>query len=459
MKELFDTRRPGFWLLLAALLVVVFLMAEQRLQTPTSGEIDEEEEDYVFDGPTSVLAGGQYLLVENPPQTAQEELVYLHFLYDVNKDFSKLQNILAPVKELQTTVGYRKTDPNLYTSYVLHQFSTLDSSLVNQASAGYYYDYFGLDELIKKYRLVNYQIINVVYTQRHSEAFAALGPQYSSGTLSRNYLVAKARGDESFLIYDFHMPIYVNSSTQSGAQVQAGLADMFFSRKKVRTWYQDSWLDQDSTAAAPTKRDFVLPDHYHNIYESNCVLFDWAPADQTLLPEKSAVYVGTGHDNCFIFILGSNLVTHIADGEPTTYVATGRYGDKELAQLIMSSFSEFESSPTNVRIPAQSGMGNDDVVREFMLAYGEYLLNMTKENAYALRGFKLLDFKVHADQGQLYCDCSFAVLPLDYEHTPWWAGNSTDGTGDLAGWLTLRRQMQLECWDGYWYCTNVGTGI
>lgn len=315
MRELFNIRRPGFWLLLAALLVIVFLMAEQRLQVPLSNELDEE--DYVFAGPTSVLAGEQFLLVESHPQTAQEELVYLDFLYNVNKDFSKLQNILAPIKGLQISLenSKKETDASLYTSYILHQFSTLDPSLINQASAGHRYAYYGLDKLVKECKLVDYQVINVVYTQRHSKALLALGPQWGDGALSRNYLVGKAHDDESYLIYDFGMPLYVTSDAQPDTTlVIAALTHLFFPQGNVRTWYQDSWLDRESATNAPTKRDFALPDHYFNIHESNFALYDWTHADQTLLPDKSAVYLGTDHDNCFVFILGTDLVTHVDDG-------------------------------------------------------------------------------------------------------------------------------------------------
>ena len=53
----------------------------------------------------------------------------------------------------------------------------------------------------------------------------------------------------------------------------------------------------------------------------------------------------------------------------------------------------------------------------------------------------------------------YAFIPLDYDSPDIWAGNTNYGSGEFEGMLTAYREFILERReDGYWYCTEMGTG-
>jgi len=94
-------------------------------------------------------------------------------------------------------------------SYIIHEISTLSESEYSQRELEnveqnplYYY---GMQEIIKNYNLIEYEIINVNFTQTHSEESNELIPQWGDGTYYRNFIVGKSPNDSCYKIYDFGM--------------------------------------------------------------------------------------------------------------------------------------------------------------------------------------------------------------------------------------------------------------
>lgn len=190
IKNAFNYKKPTFWIIIAW--IVILIMA-------VTTETDIKNKPYVFEGVTSIKDGDLYFLAEDQPDTAQEELVYLNFLYKVEKNFDKKYELLSNTEAHKISIENEKsnTDPDIYTSYVIHEISTVDKSEQDA------------DKILKKYNLSEYEIINAVYTQKHSLKLLTLGPQWGDGTYSRNFIVGRSKTDKSYKIYDFLLPLWV----------------------------------------------------------------------------------------------------------------------------------------------------------------------------------------------------------------------------------------------------------
>lgn len=77
-----------------------------------------------------------------------------------------------------------------------------------------------VEQIIKQYNLTEYEIINAVYTQKHSHKKLSLGPQWGDGTYSRNYVVGKSAGEEDYKIYEFLMPLVVEDGSEINSKLK-----------------------------------------------------------------------------------------------------------------------------------------------------------------------------------------------------------------------------------------------
>lgn len=64
-------------------------------------------------------------------------------------------------------------------------------------------DFYGWEEIVEKYNLKEYEIINVKFTQKHSDKSIELGPQWGDGTYNRNFIVGKSSKDNNYKIYEY----------------------------------------------------------------------------------------------------------------------------------------------------------------------------------------------------------------------------------------------------------------
>ncbi len=77
-------------------------------------------------------------------------------------------------------------------SYKIHQIETLPKDDNTKS-------------LAEQYSLVEYEMINVSFTQIWSEVRMDASPQYGNGTYSREFLVGKTLDDTVYKIYNFGM--------------------------------------------------------------------------------------------------------------------------------------------------------------------------------------------------------------------------------------------------------------
>lgn len=185
IKNILNYKRPSFWVMA----VLVILLIAAAVSVGTNPKIN-----YDFRGVAWAQAGHRYFYAEDTPESIQEELVYLDFLYSVEGDYEKKYDIISD-RHLISIENESKKDPDVYSSYVLHSITTVDKNLRD-------YEYFP-----EKNNLTEFEVINVVYTKKDSLNLTVMGPQWGDGTYSRDYIVGKTAEDKDYKIQDFMMPM------------------------------------------------------------------------------------------------------------------------------------------------------------------------------------------------------------------------------------------------------------
>ncbi|NLM42853.1 MAG: hypothetical protein GX201_02340 [Clostridiales bacterium] len=175
-------------------------------------QIGESQEPYIYNGQTEVNVDGRIFKLEDLPKNMAEETVVNSFLYSIVADFDSKSEILADIESHKISIRNEEKGFNdgLYIkSYTIHEISTLSENEYNQEKLEnsepnplYYYEW---QKIVEKYNLKEYEIINVNFTQVHSETSIKLGSQWGDGTYNRSFIVGKSSNDNNFKIYDFGM--------------------------------------------------------------------------------------------------------------------------------------------------------------------------------------------------------------------------------------------------------------
>lgn len=207
IKNILNYKKPSFWIVILAVIILVTVAISFGTDSKAPNLKDDS---YVFSGTLSVQVGERYFIAEEQPKNIQEELVYRDFLYTVNGEIHKKYDILADIESLKISIENEmdNTDSEVYTSYILHSLTTI----IDKQSQN-------VEQIVKQYNLKEYEIINAIYTQKHSANKLVLGPQWGDGTMSRNFVVGKSDSDEIYKIYEFLMPI----SVEEGAEINSEL--------------------------------------------------------------------------------------------------------------------------------------------------------------------------------------------------------------------------------------------
>lgn len=193
---------------------LLILMAIIIISSSLFGCIETKkiEEAYDYNGKTDFTVDGRSFKLEDLPENIAEEIVVNNFLYSITADFENMSNIVADIEPHNISIENSEKNFNdgIYMkSYIIHEVSTLSEEEYRERETEngeqnpiYYY---GMQKVIEKYNLIEYKIINVNFTQTHSERSNELVPQWGDGTYYRNFIVGKSPNDSSYKIYDFGM--------------------------------------------------------------------------------------------------------------------------------------------------------------------------------------------------------------------------------------------------------------
>lgn len=202
IKNVLNYRKPSFWFVILAAVIVVIVAVSFGTDSRSPNLKDDS---YTFNGTSFVKLGDKYFIAEDTPNNKLEELIYLDFLYTVNGEIHKKKDILANIEPLRISLENESenTSTENYTSYVLHSLSTIPDKQSQN-----------VEHTIKKYNLTEYEIINAVFTQKHSNIRSIYDPKRGDGTYSRNYVVGKSVESDTYKIYEFLMPVEVGGDSE-----------------------------------------------------------------------------------------------------------------------------------------------------------------------------------------------------------------------------------------------------
>lgn len=170
----------------------------------------ESEKTYIYNGETEINVDGRIFKLEDTPKNMAEETVVNNFLYSITADFNSMSDTLAELESHKISIENEEKNFNegLYMkSHIIHKISTLSEDQYEQEKLDndevnplYYYDW---REIVEEHNLKEYEIINVNFTQVHSDKSIELGPQWGDGTYNRSFIVGKSPDDNNYKIYDF----------------------------------------------------------------------------------------------------------------------------------------------------------------------------------------------------------------------------------------------------------------
>lgn len=193
------------------LVVLVFTI----LSLTSCANTTETNEAYAFVGETNVKVDDRSFVLEDTPENNAEDIVIKDFLYTITAEFDNKYDILADIAAHSTSIESEKKhfEDGIYTqSYVIHEITTLTLEQYNREKKDndeenplYYY---GWEERIEEYNLVEYEIVNVGFTIALSSKANEMGPQWGDGTYNRSFIVGKTVDESSYKIYDFGMMLF-----------------------------------------------------------------------------------------------------------------------------------------------------------------------------------------------------------------------------------------------------------
>ncbi|WP_051280079.1 hypothetical protein [Anaerovorax odorimutans] len=159
------------------------------------------EETYKYKGETTVKTDDRNFVLEDIPENLAEETIAKDFLYTITGEFDKKAEIIADTEEYSFSIENEKKqfeNEEFPKSYIIHNISTLTKEE---------YDHYNeWQECVEKYKLNDYKIVNVNFTQTYSEEAIEKGPQWGNGTYSRSFIVGKS--NNIYKIYDFGVMSY-----------------------------------------------------------------------------------------------------------------------------------------------------------------------------------------------------------------------------------------------------------
>lgn len=168
------------------------------------------EEIYTYSGETDIDIDGRKFLLEEIPKSLAEETVTNNFLYTITADFESQTDILGDIIDQESFIRNQKEDFDLgvyiqsYTIYEIFTFSEIEYGLDRSEISGedpVFYE--GWQDVVQKYNLVEYEIVNLHFTQKHSDIANEFGPQWGDGRYYRSFIVGKTSSDKNYKIYDY----------------------------------------------------------------------------------------------------------------------------------------------------------------------------------------------------------------------------------------------------------------
>ena len=168
---------------------------------------------YEFIENMELIVDGRIFQLEGTPKNTPEEIVVRDFLYSITAEFDKKYDIYANIEPHVIAIenerkwfqgGIFSEIRYFVQSYIIHRITTLTIDQYNQEKtiSGEINPlfYWGWQQRINEFNLIEYDIINVEFTVVFSNGYFG---NLADGSYNRSFIVGKNQDDLIYKIYDF----------------------------------------------------------------------------------------------------------------------------------------------------------------------------------------------------------------------------------------------------------------
>lgn len=225
-------------------------------------------------------------------------------------------------------------------------------------------------------------------------------------------------------------------------------------------WYEYEEAPEDS----PAPQFEISADErimFQYVFENST----WEKASASDMPKGSSVNFGSKDDKHFLFWSGETVVAYLDDNGLAFYRAQYRAPDDaggSVSPLSEKIFEEFSSLESNAAIHVKvknSGQGHLDVAYQYIIRGINALYGMTEENHQSIKDYQVLNLHITEDADDKFVFCEEKAVKPRYPHTnAYLAGNGYEGDGEWSEYRISTSLYKLELRNGYWVCTNIGSG-
>lgn len=155
-------------------------------------------------------------------------------------------------------------------------------------------------------------------------------------------------------------------------------------------------------------------------------------------------------------------VQYTCGGETTYWFASPKTEDGAgIAEVMRTFYDDLTLDYTKIAFTSD-GSAEDTAALFAREIYGSHILSVAPGGLSSITDYEAIDWavtEVSEDGDAILGWFKFAILPEDYDFTPFWAGSAVAGEGEYEGWIIKDLEFVLQKRDdGLWRCTGLGTG-
>lgn len=234
-----------------------------------------------------------------------------------------------------------------------------------------------------------------------------------------------------------------------------------FDSNDLMLWYEY----EDGNIENPSAPQFKITADDRIVFQHMVENSIWEKVSLNSMPKGSSVNLGNKDGEYFRFWPGEYLVEYVCDSGSVLYNVRYNAPDSTdgtaapLSEKIFDEFSSLESNAAaNIKVK-DSGQGHLDIAYQYIIKSINALYGMTKENHSSIKDYQVLSLYITEETDGKFVFYEEKAVKPRYPHTnAYLAGNGYEGDGEWAGYRISTSLSKLELINGYWVCTNLGSG-
>ncbi|NCB51749.1 MAG: hypothetical protein EOM54_07710 [Clostridia bacterium] len=155
-------------------------------------------------------------------------------------------------------------------------------------------------------------------------------------------------------------------------------------------------------------------------------------------------------------------VQYTADGETTYWLVSPVLEQTVGIAEMVREIHDGLTMDYNRIVFSSDGSAGDTAALFVQEYYGNLLLSVAPGGLSSITDYEAVDWAVEEvgeDGNAILGWFKFAILPEDYDSTPFWAGSAAAGEGEYEGWIIKSLEFVLQKQnDEHWHCIGLGSG-